>query len=79
MEFKGTQGKWLVFNIGCIECGVPSNVVGTYESEDEAKKIAKICEEKLDWRHGGQNSFEVFNLEAEQDEEYSEVIRKATE
>jgi len=53
---------WLVINIGCIECGVSSNVVGLFETEQEAAEIAKKLDGKYDWREGGQNSFEVFPL-----------------
>lgn len=66
--------RYLVFNVGCIECGVSSNIVGTYETEQQAKEIASLMDEELSWREGGQNSFEVFDLLAQQSEEYSEVI-----
>lgn len=66
--------QWLVFNIGCIECGVSSNIVGTYATEEEALRVAKLLNDKLDWREGGQNFFEVFDLFAEQSTDYSEVL-----
>lgn len=78
MSEKKTTGPWLVFNIGCIECGVSSNVVGLYTSQDEAMRIAKACDDSLSWREGGQNSFEVFDLSAPQSEEYGKAIAKAT-
>lgn len=53
---------YLVINIGCIECGVSSQVVGLFETAEQANAIAEKCEEKYDWREGGQNSFEVFPL-----------------
>jgi hypothetical protein len=34
--------KYLVFDIGCIECGEDSAVVGLYESEEEAKKAIEV-------------------------------------
>lgn len=70
LEIKG----FLVVNIGCIECGVSSGVVGVYETEDEAQSIAAKCDHHLSWREGGQNSFEVFDLSADQDSDYSEAI-----
>lgn len=70
------MNKWLVFNVGCIECGVSSNVVGVYATEEEANKIAAICNEKLDWREHGQNSFEVFDLSAPQAPEYTAAINQ---
>jgi hypothetical protein len=67
-----------VFNIGCIECGVSSNVVGLYTTQDEAMRIAEACDDTLSWRQGGQNSFEVFDLSDPQSEEYCKAIAKAT-
>ena len=72
------MNKWLVFNVGCIECGVSSNVVGVYATKEEADNIAAICNAKLDWREDGQNSFEVFDLTAPQDREYTAAINQAT-
>jgi len=68
---------WLVFNVGCIECGVSSNVVGIFETESEAKAVAERLDEKLSWREGGQNSFEIFDLSAPMDEEYVNAIGAA--
>ena len=76
-EYTGVLYRpWMVFNVGCIECGVSSNVVGFYTTEDEAKRVAKACEDELHWREGGQNSFEVFNLITPQAQEYKDVIAK---
>ena len=66
-----TIKRWLVFNVGCIECGVSSNVVGTYDTEQEANAVAGKCLNLFHWRDGGQNEFEVFDLLAEQSEEYA--------
>lgn len=38
---------WLVFNIGCIECGVSSNVVAVYPHKHEADAIAAKLNEKI--------------------------------
>lgn len=51
---------WLVMNIGCIECGVSSAVVGLFSDKITADNVAEKCSQKYDWREGGQNSFEVF-------------------
>lgn len=67
--------RFLLMNIGCIECGVSSNVVGLYETEEAANADGEKCEEHLHWREGGQNSFEVFDLEAPQAPEYAAAIR----
>jgi len=69
------MGRYLVFNIGCIECGVSSNVVGVYETKDEALVVAKKCDENLGWREHGQNAFAVFDLLAPQAEEYRDVLK----
>lgn len=53
---------WLLMNIGCIECGVSSNVVGIFKTEAEAQALADILLEKADWREGGQNDYRVFPL-----------------
>jgi hypothetical protein len=53
---------FLVVNIGCIECGVSSQIVGLFETEEEANAIAEKCDDKYNWREGGQNSFQVFPL-----------------
>ena len=52
--------SYIVVNIGCIECGVDSNIVGIFEKEEKANEVARICNDKYEWRHGGQNDFEVF-------------------
>ena len=56
------MGKWIVVNIGCIECGVGSNIVGVFTDEGRAVDIAKEFDKKFNWRDGGQNSFEVFEM-----------------
>ena len=71
--------RFLVFNIGCIECGVSSDVVGLYDTKEEADKVAKTCNDKLDWREHGQNAFEVFDLTAPQAQEYAEVLQARAE
>lgn len=69
--------QFLVFNVGCIECGVSSDVVGTYDTFEKAERIANLLDKSLSWRQGGQNSFEVFDLSARQNTEYAEAIAKA--
>ena len=66
--------KYAVVNIGCIECGVSTNVVGTYQTNEEADAVASALDAKLSWREGGQNAFEVFDLEAPMAVEYREVL-----
>lgn len=54
--------RFLLFNIGCIECGVSSAVVGVFEAREEAEQIAERLRHTHSWREGGQNGFEVFEL-----------------
>lgn len=53
---------WIVVNIGCIECGVSTKIVGVFSDEVRANSIAAECEKTHFWRGGGQNEFEVFRL-----------------
>jgi hypothetical protein len=53
---------WVVVNIGCIECGVSSGIVGVWSDKAEAERIAEACQHKYHWRESGQNRFEVFEL-----------------
>lgn len=56
------KSLFVVFNIGCIECGVSSQLVGVFETEAEAQAIADEFNDKFNWREGGQNRFQVFPL-----------------
>jgi len=53
---------YLVMNIGCIECGVSSNIVGLFADKARADAVAEACDDKHSWRQHGQNSYEVFEL-----------------
>ena len=66
--------RYMCFNIGCIECGVSSGVVGFYDSMEEAQQVADKLDKHLDWRQGGQNNYEVFDLLAEPSSEYAEAL-----
>jgi hypothetical protein len=70
------MSKYLLFNVGCIECGVSSNVVGVFESREVAEKHQKTLDHDHGWREGGQNNYEVFELPEPGviTEEYREVI-----
>lgn len=70
VDVKATERPWLLFNVGCIECGVSSNVVGLFATEQEALVAMAKCEKELSWREGGQNSFEVFDLRLKMADEY---------
>ncbi len=53
---------WIVVNIGCIECGVSSDIVGVFSDEARANAIAEQFAKKYGWRENGQNSFKVFPM-----------------
>ena len=55
---------FVVANIGCIECGVSSGIVGVFATKDEAERIATTLndDKHYSWREGGQHSYEVFAL-----------------
>lgn len=53
---------YLVMNIGCIECGVSSKIVGIFADYARAEAVADACNELHSWREGGQNLYEVFEL-----------------
>ena len=65
---------YMVFNIGCIECGVSSKIVGLFADKLKAEEVRKMCEDKHHWRDNGQNAFEVFELPQPEhiDEEYTQ-------
>lgn len=58
--------RYILVNIGCIECGVPSDIVGIFSSLEKAEELQRRCDKQHRWRYGGQNDFEIFE-EPEQD------------
>jgi len=54
--------KYIVVNIGCIECGVTSNIVGVFTDKDIAESIARELSLSHGWRERGQNRFQVFDM-----------------
>lgn len=54
--------QYMVFNIGCMECGVSSNVVGIFTDYKKAEQIKNACLIKYNWREYGQNDFQIFEL-----------------
>lgn len=70
---------WILVNIGCLECGISSNIVGVFANKAEADAIAAMLNESLAWREGGQNSFEVFPMPEPETiaDEYLEAVAAA--
>ena len=71
------MAKWILVNIGCIECGVSTNIVGVFDDEEKAKELEGRLSDSHGWREGGQNSFEIFPMpEVNQvNDEYLEPVK----
>jgi len=54
--------KYLAFDIGCLECGESSDVVGIFETRKEAEAAAEKAHEEQKKNWTGQHSFEVFEI-----------------
>lgn len=54
--------RWLAMDEGCYECGEPSGVIGTFDTEREAWAAAEAAEarQREGWR--GQHAFVVYDL-----------------
>jgi hypothetical protein len=54
--------KYLAFDIGCIECGEESAVIGVFDTEAEAETACEAArvKQEADWH--GQHSMEIFEL-----------------
>ena len=55
-------GLWLAFDIGCIECGEDSAVIGVFSTKEFAEAACKVAEEEQAKNWHGQHSMEVFQL-----------------
>lgn len=62
MDTTNSVTKYMVFNIGCIECGVSSKVVGVFTDITQASQLTKQLHHTHGWREGGQNAFQIFIL-----------------
>ena len=54
---------YIAFDIGCIECGEPSAVLGAFKTKRSAQKICNEHRERQQDEWHGQHYFEVFSLE----------------
>ena len=55
---------WVVIDVGCHECGVPSEAVGIFRTEEEAKAAEEARETLTEgWREGGQTIAQIFEVE----------------
>lgn len=58
---------WIVVDIGCIECGEASEIVGIFSDKVRADGIAEQLNKKLPFTHG-QHSYVVFPIPVKLDE-----------
>lgn len=70
------MARFALFNIGCIECGVSSNIVCVSEDKAKLDTMAERLDKDHGWREGGQNHYEVFELAADDvvTDEYREAL-----
>jgi hypothetical protein len=54
----------VLVNIGCIECGVSTQIVGIFNDVAKADDLASKLNDsdEYSWREGGQNIYEVFTV-----------------
>lgn len=57
--------KYVLVDIGCIECGEKSSVLGIFDDLDEAYKIGNQCKKYQEENWRGQHSFEIFEVNKE--------------
>ena len=60
---KGASVKYVAVDIGCIECGASSDVIGVFDTRQAAEDACKPWE-ALGWI-GEQHYYEVFDVAEE--------------
>lgn len=55
---------FLVLDIGCIECGLPRDIVGVFDDQARAEAIAASCTQNHARLDGGHHRFQVIPLPA---------------
>lgn len=53
---------FLIYEVGCIECGVPSGPFGIFETAEEAKRQAATLSDTWQ-RYGGDGFLQLIDLE----------------
>jgi hypothetical protein len=58
-----SQDQYIALDVGCIECGELSHVLGIFDNKTEAEAICRAAEavQRENWK--GQHSFEVLTVE----------------
>lgn len=54
---------YVAVDIGCLECGEPSHILGIFTSEEEAYSVIADHRERQAEAWHGEHSFEVFRVE----------------
>jgi hypothetical protein len=54
---------FLAFDIGCIECGEGSKVIGVFAKKEDADAAAEAADKLHKENWSGQHSMEVFEIE----------------
>jgi hypothetical protein len=54
---------YVVVDIGCIECGESSAVIGIFTDKETAEKVAEDHEKRQKEHWTGQHYFEIFEIE----------------
>jgi len=71
---------YILMDIGCIECGESSDLLGSFETLEKAHEVQEKWE-SIGWR-GGQHSYEIFELTDDINElgkKYLESAKKESE
>lgn len=72
--------KYVLVNIGCIECGVSSNLVGTFTDKINAESICYRLNSSIEssWRESGQNNYVIFKTLEDNviNDEYMQYLTK---
>jgi hypothetical protein len=55
--------RYLAFDVGCIECGEPSTVIGVFKTKAAARAAAGKAGAVQHDNWSGQHSFEVHEIE----------------
>lgn len=64
--------KYVVVDIGCIECGEQSGVLGIFTDKKQAEEVQKKYREIQSNNWTGQHYFEIFEVKEENIELYDE-------
>lgn len=62
--------KYVVVDIGCIECGEESSVLGIFQDKETAEKVAEKYKKIQRENWTGQHYFEIFEVNKENVELY---------